>query len=1053
MRWRGSRLAVACGRGALGAALLGPVACSASGTGAPPRPSLLEPANAPGSDAAAEWRYHPRRAAGLERGYALPGDERLLVGAAGERWLVAGGRASAAPMLAPESLVGVMPLASGWVFVGQSGSTYTAPSPLGSFVSSSAPLVDMAKVDASDHHLLGVSRDSELWLSDDAGGAWHRVGPDVRFADALLTGAKGLALELPERLWVSEDEGQTWRKLEEPPFGVRALGRDREAGVTALSVLGARAAFAQPSGLTPLGRVFVPDEPELDALPALGPSARAIAQGRAADASGRYVELLLGVKAEILSGASLGELERHGAPELAACSDVGVGAFERWVYVACTRERSGSSRQFELYASDDGGASFEREPFVARGDPDLLHLAVGQGGALLATGLCAPGESVPGCRPRGIARRVGSTGDAGSAALVSVAAPALEEHARALAFSADGRVAYAVGPRTKSDALFAFVSDDLESGFSPRPLGALAAEMRSSTDVLELSASAQGQLSLVLRDNSGAERLLVLDPDGRTLSINTAPVDGAAIGAYGDRALAVSPEEVWESLNGGAEWRSVGRLPRSVCAASAGRCAVRVHCNAEGCTIGDSLSRRGWRGRAEPSALPPPPSARPRAAGAPRALAPGYGCELSGTEWAELRGVDRLPDAAQAALGKTAWFALASDDATSASGLFLADGAANADDRLPGVRYSELLAGVAHAADFAHYATLQVEGGAALRFRVPEGGPSPATVTGVEVAWENLFDGQHRRAVIPDAGALLPGDIAKGDGVARRAQPDLVSIASGGIFVRPHRQPQHDQPTFFLDGTRVERVPALKWSFGPVKDVGFEMARLGSDNVHLGFVDRGATVVRARRARDTWQFDAVSIGYAAPDDFALEQQRDIAYAGGRTAVLLSLRRAGASMQSQLFPLRADGPVLGSPIAAPTQRDLPDAPPACSPRQRADTARVLAPWSTGRRRPAVVHDPVEPLRVFLTDAAVLYGSPESPCLAAFDTDLVRVASPTSGARERALLFPDGPSWLFRLAPDSARREPRVEYRPMTCRPDPNLELPTEVYEMPGTERAP
>ena len=88
---------------------------------------------------------------------------------------------------------------------------------------------------------------------------------------------------------------------------------------------------------------------------------------------------------------------------------------------------------------------------------------------------------------------------------------------------------------------------------------------------------------------------------------------------------------------------------------------------------------------------------------------------------------------------------------------------------------------------------------------------------------------------------------------------------------------------------------------------------------------------------------------------------DIAYAGGRTAVLLSLRRADGSMQSQLFPLRADGPVLGAPIAAPTQRDLPEAPAPCSARQRADTSRVLVPWSPGRRRPVVVHDAVEPLR--------------------------------------------------------------------------------------------
>ena len=1049
---RGSRQAVAA-RVCASSVLLVLAACSASGAGAPARPSLLEPAVAPGAGAGAlaEWRYHPRRPAGLERSYALPGGRRLLVGAAGERWLVAARQATAASMLAPEALIGAVSRGDGWVFIGQGGGAYSASSALGPFLSSSAPPVDMAKVDVGEHHVLGVSRDGELWLSEEAGAAWQRVGPGgTRFADAVLSGARGLALELPERLWVSDDEGRSWRALAHPAFGVRALASDAEAGAIALSALGARALGA-PTGLTPLGRVFVRAEPELDALPALGPSARALTQGRAIDNGGQYFELVLGVKAEILAGTSFGELERRSAPEFAACSDAGVGGFERWVYVACTRERNGSARQLELYRSEDGGATFEREPYVARGDPELMHLAVGQGGSLLVTGLCAPGESVPGCRPRGIARRVGAVGDAGAAVtLVPVAAPALEEHARALAFSADGRVAYAVGPRTKSDALFAFVSEDLERGFSPRPLGAIEQEARNGSDVLELSASAQGQLSLVLRDSSGAERLLVLDAEGRTLSVNAAPADAAAIGAYGDRALAISPDAVWESLNGGAEWQNLGYLPRSVCAASAGRCAVRVHCDAEGCTIGESLSRRGWRGRAKPAPIPLPARPRPTP-GVVRALGQGYGCTLSSTEWAELRGVDRLPDAAQAALGRAAWFALASDDATASAGLFLADGSPAPDDRVPGVRYSELLGSVSHPADFAHYATLQVEGGAALRFRVPDGTGGKASITQVEVAWENLFEGQRRRAIIPDAGAPMQGDIAKGDGIARRAQPDLVSIASGGIFVRLHRQPQQNQTTYFLDGARIERVPALPWSFTPVKDVSFEMARLGNESVQLGFIDRGATVVRARRSQDAWQFDALSIGYAAPDDFAIEQHRDIAYAAGQTAVLLTLRRADGSMQSQLFPLRADGPVLGEPLAAPTQRDLTEAPMACTARQRAETSRILAPWFPGRRRPLVVRDAVEPLRVFLTDEAVLYGTPQSPCLAAFDADLVRIAPGTSGARERALIFPDDPSWLFRLAPDSARREPRVEYRSMSCRPDPSLELPPEVYEMPGTER--
>ena len=55
----------------------------------------------------------------------------------------------------------------------------------------------------------------------------------------------------------------------------------------------------------------------------------------------------------------------------------------------------------------------------------------------------------------------------------------------------------------------------------------------------------------------------------------------------------------------------------------------------------------------------------------------------------------------------------------------------------------------------------------------------------------------------------------------------------------------------------------------------------------------------------------------------------------------------------------------------------------------------------------------------------------------------------GARERALLSADGPSWLFRMASDNARRDVRVEYRTMKCSLDSGLEIPPEVFELSGT----
>jgi hypothetical protein len=1029
------------------------LSCGSPGRKFPTRPSLLEPVEMAASAGApaAEWRYHPRKPARLERAYPLPGGRSLLLGG-GERWLMDGKRSWPAAMLAPEPLIGALTSKrSAWVFVGRSGTTYDADSPMGALGPSSTPLTEMARVDSGQNDVLGVSRGGELWLSDDAGLGWRQVGPaGVQFEDVLVESPHAVALAVPERLWHSNDEGHTWQALDQPPFGARALARDESAGSVAVSVLGIRKlTFGADVQVTPLQRQLQPAEPSLAAPPVQWPSARAIARGRAYDKSGRYFELALGVKAETLTGPSAGELERRPAPLFSSCNDARVGGFERWVYVACTRERTGSSQRFELFRSENGGASFEREPYGARGDPELLELAVGAEGALLMTGLCTPSENVPGCRPQGIYRRAVGDADAGAAPpqLLPVAAPALEEHARGLAFSSDGRTAYAVGPRTKSDALFAFVSSDLARGFSARPIDALdESESRGQSELVQLTASEEGQLSLVLVQPSGAQRLVVLDAGARTVSFNPAPVDTAVIGAYGNRALAVSPENVWESLNGGAEWDNLGRLPRSICAATSGRCSLAVHCDPEGCTLGDSLSRVGWRGREAPSAmLPPPATARPSAS-ARRSLAPPWSCDLSNGEWTELRGVERLPDAGQAWLGKAAWFALSTDDATAAAGLYVAEAGRVSHDME--VRYSELLGPAPRPSEHAYQATLQIEGAAALRFRVPTAATAP--LTDVEVAWDNLLEGQRRRAVIPDAGATLPGDFVRGDGPTRRAQPDLVSIASGGIFVRVHRQPQQDQVSYFLNGSSVEAWPALRWGIVPPKEVSLEMVRLAGESVHLAFVDQGATIVRARRRSNAWQFDAMSVGYADAASFSIEQHRDIAYLRGRAGIHLTTRHADGSTRSELFPLQLDGPVLAAPSAVPTQRDLGDALVPCTQQQRAETPRIVAPHHAGRRRPLVVRDAVEPVRIMLTDAAVLHGTPESPCADALDAELVKSA-PGSAARERALLSLDGPSWLFRLAPDNSRRETRVEYRSMSCRPDASVELPAEIYDLPGTNQ--
>jgi len=119
----------------------------------------------------------------------------------------------------------------------------------------------------------------------------------------------------------------------------------------------------------------------------------------------------------------------------------------------------------------------------------------------------------------------------------------------------------------------------------------------------------------------------------------------------------------------------------------------------------------------------------------------------------------------------------------------------------------------------------------------------------------------------------------------------------------------------------------------------------------------------------------------------------------------------------------------------------------------------------------VTDTSEPMRVLLTSSAVLHGSPEEPCVAAFDADVVPIdtsggiatpggygygggygtaPTPTAPEREEAVILLDDleHAWLFKHAAQAGGRT-RVEYRLMSCRFDPGIEVPPEVYDAQGT----
>ena len=110
-----------------------------------------------------------------------------------------------------------------------------------------------------------------------------------------------------------------------------------------------------------------------------------------------------------------------------------------------------------------------------------------------------------------------------------------------------------------------------------------------------------------------------------------------------------------------------------------------------------------------------------------------------------------------------------------------------------------------------------------------------------------------------------------------------------------------------------------------------------------------------------------------------------------------------------------------------------------------------PFQFGTRHAVIVTDPIEPLRTLLTADAVLHGSPEAPCLAAFEAFLVSAEQSGAVEPEQAivLLGSQEHSFLFRVPAANRGEVASVEYRTMSCRPDPGAEAPIEVFKERGT----
>lgn len=1025
----------------------------------------------------AVWRYHPAQPAHINAELELSAGERVLAGRRGERWLASKGSnvLTAASVLAPEDLVGILKAPTGgFIFVGASGVSYEARSPLEPFFRSSAPLEPLSSVTSSGAAIVGIRRDRGLLRSEDGGATWKSVGPSgPKFVSVLLgEGGQGLALAVPEALFETHDGGQTFTPLATPSVGAFGLERlpDRSHGV--LSPLGM---FRYRAGPSPLleNLKSVALSPALELKAPRGPDAGALNEGRAVSTAGSYFELGMRDKAawQLTSGPLAGPLVSRDLPELSPCKAVRLAAFERSLKVACFRGGAEAATQpIELWSSADGGRSFHSDGTVLDGNLASFHLTLGEGDTLLLAGVCASYHGGAGCAPQGITRRAPATGKpkiSGAAAvglggakakatsgveLVTAATPSLADTALALAFSLDGRTAYAVGRRTKGGVLAIFVSRDGGRSFEAQDLSLPTGDGSDGDERWESNVSGVRIDALVPAEDGSvglavsryrSRVWLVLDEAGRVLSVARPPDPRALLGVAGSRALSVSPatNDVWESLDGGSTFQSLGRLPIDLCVNDS-NCEVQVACTPSGCAIGPDISRLGWGGQAEDDSwMQPPLASAPVDYSVPRLKTP-ISCTLDTTAWQGLDGATEFPTAFQAAIGKAAWFASGMDPARASAWAFVATTGSK-----PRVEREQLLAPSERGRAFALGVSDQVEGVAALRYVIPDGSTS-THLMGVELGWINLFEGRTWRVTVGDGGAYAPGDFARGSRGQQEADPALLSIAEGGLYLRIHHAPADNQPTLFFDGQRVESIPPVTWPTVAVRGTHSEMAHVDGEHVPLLLVGRGSGVVRASLRNGQQELEAFANGALDPARFGLTQSSNIAYSGLRAGqVIETFDSASARAEAKLFLFRARGAVLDPPIDVPTQLSLPEKVERCSPSAEASTPRIVAAPYPGTRHPVIVSDGGDAPQAFLTSYAVLHGTPAAPCVSAFDGEPVApegVATPTT-----RVLIPLGDlahAYLFRASVQGV--EVRLEYHPISCKLDPSAEVPPELYRAPG-----
>lgn len=1005
----------------------------------PPSKAAAKPAESP-----ARWVLLPSGGVTADARLQVEGVGTIFVGRSGDRWLEKkGGGLVAAETLVPEPVRGVVRDDGGrFAYVGATGTVFFTKDALGAVVETRPAKTPLRSVSVGKRAILGIANGA-LMRSSDLGGSWAGVTlPKVNgtLLQVAMLGTEALALAAPQQVFGSADDGATFQQLATPGVGARRVVADANGDLILEGLIGSGVLRTSPLRLEKIMRSPTAgwDLPVIDTHGVLLGS-DAVLSGAAALIGDRYVEAVQDQEVPERWRIAVTELGKHPTlkqpGELEHCDRVFVTGAETTILAACVNPvASPSSYPKNKYGpmgpgvgmlarflkSSDGGTTWKDDGTVLASDRDKL-MWLSPDGVLIVDGACKRthsdyecSESPPVVRPPG-------------AKAFAKAVSAQGARFEKVAFS--GNRAFALGSDASGRPLL-FVSQNGGRDFARKGLPPVMDEKGNA-----FAASAGGALGVdeggvyvVIRGDAGKLLRYSGPPDGGQITGKIIDADFDAFDLTGRRGFAYDTSgKGYETADGGATWKKVA-APTISSSPPADRL---VACSAYGCLLGDRATRVGWDLPlgSTTSMEAAPPVAKKTIGRTP------FKCTADG-EWKPLVNVAG-GSAANADLGgATRWVQSKRDPAKGTLGAIVGSVGPK------GLDTKEITLFGQSPVDSAGTVIMQVEGVAALRYSFKRDKPTtsvaitpkppivgkypiPSSVSkfipitakqtvDIEVSWYLAATGKTYKGVIKGAGPLEPSkdvsDMREQPSIARTG---LLSIAKGGIHVRPFMSAGADSPLYWVSESG--KVEKLVWPEVPLKDVRgrpltlrLDAARVGGRSVVFGDTGGGLQIFLAwaNQAGNTWESRAW--GLWPEVDEARDAWLRFIDSGDKPILGViapgSKELAGAAFAVPVDGNKADPEVLG-PL--PTQKSMPDPPRACG--KTPPPWRITTPYTTGTRHPIQVSVDGREVIFASSNQIIRSGPGAEACVSAMDAQQVTMLGPksTTGTTEwfSMLIHPD------------------------------------------------